>query len=372
MSAEVTIGDVVVGLEIPVALALVPVVVAAVLGLTYWRAAGGASDRSRRLLTLSRVAVAVLVVLAVAGPYTISTRETPGDPRVTLLTDDSASMEVVGGATGLADDIEAEGVPTRVATVGNGSRSRVGDGIVANLRENGSVVVVSDGQVTDGASLAEAGETARGLNATVSAVRLRTRATERHVRIDGPSKTSAGVPAAFLVSVGGTQTNGSVDLTVSVDGEEVATHTFERGSGAYEVRHTFNDTGPHRVVAEIESQDRYRRNDAFRSTVRVVERPRILYVASGQGAAPTVDYPLRGLPRRLVQRHRCEERPRRPLGLLHCRCPERASRRGRQCLRSSGVRHRRRWPRYRRWPGGVRARRLRRDVVRVDAARRVG
>lgn len=294
MSAEIAIGDVVVGLEIPVALALVPVVVAAVFGLTYWRAAGGASDRSRRLLTLSRVAVAVLVVLAVAGPYTVSTRETPGDPRVTLLTDDSASMEVVGGATGLADDIEAEGVPTRVATVGNGSRSRVGDGIVANLRENGSVVVVSDGQVTDGASLAEAGETARGLNATVSAVRLRTRATERHVRIDGPSKTSAGVPAAFLVSVGGTQTNGSVDLTVSVDGEEVETHTFERGSGAHEVRHTFNDTGPHRVVAEIESQDRYRRNDAFRSTVRVVERPRILYVAPGQGAAPTADYPLRG------------------------------------------------------------------------------
>jgi hypothetical protein len=289
---ETAVGDLIVGLETPLALVVFPVAVAALLGLIYWRAEGTASSRSRRLLTLSRVVVVLLVVVAVAGPYTVSTRETAGDPQVTLLTDDSDSMAVVGGASDLADDIEAEGVPTRVATVGNGTQSRVGDGIVANLRENGSVVVVSDGQVTDGTSLAAAGETARELNATVSAVRLRPRTTERHVRVDGPVKTSVGVPAAFLVTVGGVETNGSVDLSVTVDGEEVATHTFERGSGSFEVRHTFEDTGPHRVVAEIESDDRYRRNDVFRSTVRVVERPRVLYVAPGQGTSPVGDYPL--------------------------------------------------------------------------------
>ena len=290
---ETTVGGVIVGLETPLALVVFPVAVAALLALTYWRAAGTASDRSRRLLALSRVVITLLVVVAVAGPYTVATRETAGEPSVTLLTDDSASTAVVGGASGLADDIEAEGVPTRVAAVGNGTRSRVGDGIVANLRENGSVVVVSDGQVTDGTSLAEAGERARELNATVSAVRLRSRTTERHVRIDGPSKTSAGVPATFLVSVGGVRTNGSVDLTVSVDGEQIDSHTFERGSGSHEVRHTFNETGPHRVEARLASQDRYDRNDVFRSTVRVVERPRVLYVASGQGAAPVGEYPLR-------------------------------------------------------------------------------
>ncbi|MFB6167508.1 MAG: VWA domain-containing protein [Haloferacaceae archaeon] len=291
---ETTVGDVVVGLETPLALVVFPAAVVALLALTYWRTEGAASSRSRRLLTLSRAVVVLLVVVAVAGPYTVSTRETPGDPRVTLLTDSSDSMAVVGGASGLADDIEAQGVPTRVAAVGNGTRSRVGDGVVANLRENGSVVVVSDGQVTDGTSLATAAETARGLNATISAVRLQPRTTERYVRIDGPAKTSAGVPAAFLVTVGGVQTNGSVDLSVTVDGEEIATHTFERGRGSFEVRHTFNETGPHRVVAEIDSPDRFERNDVFRSTVRVVERPRVLYVAPPAGAAPLGEYPLRG------------------------------------------------------------------------------
>jgi hypothetical protein len=283
---ETAFGDLVVGLDTPVALALVPVVVAAVWALTYWRADGTAGARSRRLLLLARVVVVVLVVVSVAGPYTVTTRETTGDPQVTLLTDDSDSTAVVSGATGLADDIEDRGVPTRVATVGNGTRSRVGDGIAANLRENGSVVVVSDGQVTGGQSLAAAGETARELNATVSAVRLQPRTTERFVRVDGPAKTSAGVPAAFLVTVGGVETNGSVDLTVTVDGEEVDTHTFENGRGAHEVQYTFEDTGPHRVEARIDSQDRYDRNDVYRSTVRVVERPRVLYVSQG-------DYPLR-------------------------------------------------------------------------------
>ncbi len=287
MAAETTVADVVVGLETPVALALVPVVVGALWALTYWRADGTASARSRRLLLVSRVVVALLVVLAVAGPYTVATRETPGDPRVTLLTDDSDSTAVMSDATGLAEDIEAAGVPTRVATVGNGTRSRVGDSVAANLRENGSVVVVSDGQVTGGQRLAETGETARALNATVSTVRIEPRQTERYVRIDGPSKASAGVPATFLVTVGGVETDGTVELTVTADGEEIDTHTFDSGRGAHEVTHTFDDTGPHRVEARIDNDDRFERNDVFRSTVRVVDRPDVLYVAQG-------DYPLRG------------------------------------------------------------------------------
>ena len=287
MAAETTVGGVVVGLETPVALALVPVVVGAVWALAYWRANGTASARSRRLLLASRVAVALLVVVAVAGPYVVTTRQTPGEPRVTLLTDDSDSTAVVGGASGLAEEIEEAGVPTRVATVGNGTRSRVGDGVAANLRENGSVVVVSDGQATGGQSIAEAGERARELNASVSAVRLRPRQTERFVRVDGPSKTSAGVPATFLVSVGGVETNGTVELTVAADGEEIDTHTFDSGRGAHEVTHTFNETGPHRIVARIDSDDRFERNDVFRSAVRVVDRPDVLYVTQG-------DYPLGG------------------------------------------------------------------------------
>ncbi|MFB6161176.1 MAG: VWA domain-containing protein [Haloferacaceae archaeon] len=294
MSVEATLGGTVVGLEAPAALALAPVAVVAVAALVFYRADGTAGRRSRILLFAARATVALLVVAAVAGPYTVATRETTGDPRVTLLVDESESMAVLGSADGLAEDVEEQGVPTTVSTVGNGTRSRLGDGVAANLRENGSVVVVSDGRVTAGRSLAEAGELARSLNATVSRVDLDPRATERHVSLAGPSKTSAGVESRFLVSVGGVEADGTVDVTVEVDGDPVHTGTVNGSGGAVEVTHVFNDTGPHRVTARIDSPDRYRVNDVAYRTVRVVERPRILYVSGGE-------YPLRDYLGRLYE-----------------------------------------------------------------------
>ncbi|MFB6304450.1 MAG: VWA domain-containing protein [Haloferacaceae archaeon] len=286
MSVEATLPNgVVAGVETPAALALVPLAALVLWALVFRRADGNAGRRSRRLLFVSRLVVATLVVVAVAGPYTVTTRETAGDPHVTLLTDRSDSMAPLRGTNDLAERIEEEGVPTTVATVGNGTRSRPGDGIAANLRENGSVVVVSDGHVTAGRSLSAAGDLAASLNATVSSVELAPDRTERYVAVRGPEKTSAGVESRFLVTVDGVRTDGEVELTVEVDGEEAVTRTVD-GSGRVEFTRTFNETGPHRVTARIEGGDRFARNDVARHAVRVVEQPRVLYVSRGE-------YPLR-------------------------------------------------------------------------------
>ena len=289
MSVETTVGGTLVGLETPVLLAALPAVAALLAGLLGWRTGGAASGRSRRLLFASRLVVATLLVVAAAGPYTVATRETRGNPTATVLVDESESMAVMGSAEGLAADIEAEGVPTTVATVGNGTRSRIGDGIVANLQQEGSVLVVSDGQVTEGRSLASAGEVARSLNATVSAVDLRASETERYVTVNGPSKTSTGIESTFLVSVRGVETAGEVPVTVQIDGEEVESTTLEAGAGAgtVEVSHVFDETGPHRVTARMESADRFGRNDVAYHSVRVVEQPEVLYVG---GSTPLRSY----------------------------------------------------------------------------------
>jgi hypothetical protein len=104
--------------------------------------------------------------------------------------------------------------------------------------------------------------------------------TERHVRLNGPSKTSVGVPNAFLASVDGVRLGDDpVTLTVTVDGQQVASQEVT-GSGAVEVQHTFQETGEHRVVATVSGDDRFDVNDVARRTVRVVEPPRLLYVSS--------------------------------------------------------------------------------------------
>ena len=277
---EIVVDGVTVGLTRPLLLLALPLGLLAVWALVYRNAAGTASTRSRRLLTLSRVLVVCCLVVAAAGPYTVERKQTTGQPRVTLLVDDSESMNVMPDTSErLVEDIEAEGVPVTTATIGQGTRSPLGDGIAANLRENGTVVVVSDGQVTEGRSLADAGELATSLNATVASVTLDPRRTERYVAVSGPAKTSAGVDNAFLARVGGVNLDDGSRLVVDVDGETVVERSLDGEGGRVEFSHTFEETGSHQLTARVESGDSVAENDVFRKTVRVVEQPKILYVA---------------------------------------------------------------------------------------------
>nr|WP_245180530.1 vWA domain-containing protein [Halomicroarcula amylolytica] len=276
-----------VGVEHLWPLAVLPVAVALLAYVVVWGDYGSrsASARSRRLLFGSRVLVVVLLVVAAMGPYTVQTRETAGEPSVTLLADESASMAVYPNTTdSLVSDVEAEGVPVTKATVGSGNDSRLGDGIAANLQENGTVVVLSDGQVTDGRSLSAAAEEARALNATVSSVGISPTETERAVSIAGPQTISAGLPTEFTVSLGAVEQSAPATVTVSVDGETVATESVAAGE-SFTVSQSFNETGTHRMTARVEGEDVYDVNDVYYRSVRVVEKPDLLYVSGG-------DYPL--------------------------------------------------------------------------------
>jgi hypothetical protein len=273
----------VVGLERPELLAALPVAIALFAILVRYRTTGTAAKRSRRLLLASRVVVATLVVVAAAGPFTVVTMETEGEPTVSLLVDRSDSTTVSPDvAEGLATAIEDRGVPVTTSTIAQGTDSRIGDGVAANLRENGSVVVVSDGQVTGGGSLTETAEFARSLNATISTVTPAPTRTERYVTLSGPSKASVGVESRFLVRVNGVQAEDPVSVTVSVDGEEVTTERIDEGTGSVPVSYTFERTGSHEIRAEIDGSDVYPINDEALQTVRVVEQPRVLYVSRGE------------------------------------------------------------------------------------------
>jgi hypothetical protein len=95
-ATETTVRGVTVGLELPAVLLALPVALTLVAWLTVrFRGAGGDWSRRRRLVLLAtRVVVVLCLVVAAAGPYTVVSRTTPGDPQVRMLVDESASMEV--------------------------------------------------------------------------------------------------------------------------------------------------------------------------------------------------------------------------------------------------------------------------------------
>jgi hypothetical protein len=124
-------------------------------------------------------------------------------------------MGVYANATDeLVAAVEATGVPVTTATAASGTDSRIGDALGANLRRNGTVVLVSDGRVTEGEPLAAVAETARSLNATVSTVGLDPVRDEYAVDVSGSSTASVGLQTAFTVTVSGVGdlTNTTVDV----------------------------------------------------------------------------------------------------------------------------------------------------------------
>ena len=282
LQVEVTTGGVTIGLATATVLVLLPVAFVALAVLILRdRSDAPTDDRSRRLLFFSRTVVVTCLLVAGAGPYYLTTERAVTDPRVTMMVDESRSMDVFDvDADALATAIEAEGVPVERTTVGSENTSRPGDGVVASVERNGSVLLMTDGRATDGRSLEAAAEFARGLDATVSAVDLGSPTTERSVRVAGPEKTTVGVSNRFLVTVDGVEGDGPTgpaNVTVTVDGETVATDTVS-GTGNVEFEHAFETTGTHRVTVRIDAEDRLGANNVFHRTVRVVPPPSVLYV----------------------------------------------------------------------------------------------
>lgn len=289
-------GFEVVGLPVeftrPLALLALPVAAAVVAGLLLYRRNGLATRRTRLALLATRLVIVTCLVVAAAGPVTIATEQVGGDPAVTILEDRSESMAVQPAVVDdLATDVEAEGVAVDRQVIAEGERSRVGDGVVANLDAEGSVLLVSDGQVTAGRDLDTAATAARELNATVNAVALSPDRTERAVRIEGPERTTAGIDAEFAVVVDGVESEAGTDpaeLVVSVDGEEVERTEVSDVGTTVSVRRTFSSPGSHRITARLAADDRFEENDVARATVEVVPEPRVLYVADGE--YPLADY----------------------------------------------------------------------------------
>jgi hypothetical protein len=266
--------------ETPLALGAIPVAAAVLYYVTV--ASGAGSKRRRYAIFLSRFAVVGLLVVAFAQPFVVETTTVQGEQRVQILIDDSDSTEVfedVGEE--IAAGVEQQGINVRTTRIGKGDSSPVGDALVSNIESDGNVLLITDGHTTSGRSLGGAAASANSLNAQVSAVKLEPTEAETYVSLKGPGKVSQGVEETFEVCLGGASP-GNVQSSVTVDiGGETA---FQESvsAGCEEFKHTFENTGEYRMTATSGADDTYDRNDVFRRTVRVVEKPKVLYVSPNQ------------------------------------------------------------------------------------------
>lgn len=276
-----------VGVERPLLFATLPVALAAVTVLFYLNPGPSAPrGRTRRLMVISRVCIAVLLITASAGPYLVNVDRSAGDPEVHLLVDESASMDIYDtDPEAIADSIEAEGVPVRQTTIASGASSPVGDEVLRGIETGSHVVLLSDGRVTSGRSLGSAVDVATEQNVTISGITAEPVRTERLVSVDAPETTTVGAAEVIRVSVGGVG-EANAELTVTIDGEQIHQADVTEPT-AVELDHTFEESGDHRIKATIDAggDAGFDRNTVSRRVVDVAAPPKVLYVSR-------IDYPM--------------------------------------------------------------------------------
>ena len=222
---------------------------------------------------ISRSLIILLLLIALATPFIERTKVIPGDPKVTILVDNSTSMELfdLNGINNLKSQLESS-IPVELRYISSGEESSIGDGIVANMRRNENILLVSDGNNNHGITLGDVGVQANIINSTISVLNIIPNKYDASVFIYGSDKTISGVENTFTVIIQKTEVK-QVRVIVEVDGRNILDQVTEEDQ--LEFKRSF-DSGYHKIVAKIESEDHFKQNNIFYKNVKVVPKPKVL------------------------------------------------------------------------------------------------
>ena len=239
----------------------------------------------KKLLIISRMIVAILIVIALASPYSLSTHTvTDPHPTITIIDDKSASMELFGRSTAEAvcESIR-ERNPTAQIRVFSGDQSPIGDKIMQYARGNDHIVLLSDANSNYGRELADAVSVVSRSNTTVYVVAQTPAHNDASVEIVGGKNVIIGNENFIQIVVRQAGTHIGCGLVVKVD-DEIVYRNEQIGRKIPLIPHTFKTLGSHIVSAEIvpKGDDYFSSNNVFNKVVYVVPKPNILLVTDEQ------------------------------------------------------------------------------------------
>ncbi|MFC1648019.1 VWA domain-containing protein [Nanoarchaeota archaeon] len=238
----------------------------------------------RRWIMISRIIIAALLIIALSKPYAEITRETKGDPRITLLIDNSTSMGIFDTSfvPGFVEALKEE-LPVTVRTLASGETSDIGEGILSNLEQSQNIMLITDGYNNDGSNLGDVSLFTSTTNSTISAMELEPAHKDVGVTILGPKKVVADLNVTYLIRV----TKPQVDfyhLYVSIDGQPIL--DLDTDSNLIYLNRKFKNKGYHTIKAEVsvKGEDYFPQNNIFYKAINVIEKPSILYLSEKNSA----------------------------------------------------------------------------------------
>ncbi len=261
--------------------AIIPVII---IGLYYLK------KSQKKLLVLSRMIVAALIIIALASPYTITTHSiSDPNPSITVINDQSSSMDIFDRsiADAVCDSIH-ERNPTSQIRSFSGDQSPIGDKIMQYSRGNDHIVLVSDVNSNYGRELADAVSVASRSNTTAYVIAQTPTQNDASIEIVGSKTVIIGNKNVFGIVAQQAETHIRYELVVKVDEEVVYQSEIDQTERikVRKIPHTFDTLGSHVVSAEIVPKgggsDYRSANNVFKKVVYVVPKPEVLLITDVQ------------------------------------------------------------------------------------------
>lgn len=260
--------------ENPIFLYTIPFVVI-ILGVLIWKNFVGKGSRRKKILFfISRSLIVSLLIVALANPFIFEKKIVEGNPRIKFLIDNSSSMQLFD------DDIDTlieklkEQIPVIKKQIASGESSPLGDNILSNVERNENILLYTDGQITYGEDIESLFSLISNLNVTINAIKLNPKESDASVAVFAPSETVPGSNNNFLVSLE-RASKGNVPLKVTIDSQVIFN---SRTPESVTLSQTFLSEGYHTIKAEILEDDFFLQNNVFYKTIKVIKRPKILYI----------------------------------------------------------------------------------------------
>src|SRR3989344_2695238 len=245
------------------------------------------------VLALRSLAFAFLMI-ALASPFVLESKSVPGNPRLTILVDNSSSMLLYnpGIAYELYKKLEGS-IPVNIRTVASGEQSSIGSGILNNIEGDDNIMVISDGVNNEGKLLGDIMLFASGINSSVSTLKMEPVQGDVGVIIDGPPELIKDTEGDFVVHVNVVGKNNFYTVQVTMDESNLIFEETAASSKSFAFSNKFPEGEYHKITArllDIKGDDYFKDNNIYYKSVKIVPRPKILYVTEKNSPlAPELD-----------------------------------------------------------------------------------
>ncbi len=236
-------------------------------------------------LVESRLIIALLLIIALASPYTLVSRTTMDEtPNLVIISDETASMQLFeeGTASRIYEALTAQ-TPTTIVTV-SGDKTSIGDAIVQYSRGDNQIVLVTDGNNNYGKTLEDAFKFAKETGTTVYSIEPELKVNDLSVEIKGDKTVVIGNENQFDVVVSQAEDGETAyNIKVYVNDELVRSRSYTQTTRTKTtpVPHTFTSLGAHTISVTLTpaDADSDHINNKFYKSIYAVPKPKIQLIA---------------------------------------------------------------------------------------------